>query len=377
MSLLMIPGPVQLHERIIRAMARQMIGHRTKDFSEIMEYCIEMLKQCFGTKHDVFIISGSGTAGMEAAIASFSKVKRITCIDNGKFGDRFVRIAQRYTEVDALRFEWGTSIDLEAVERSIAEGSEAIAFVHNETSTGILNPAKEIAKIAKRYGALVIMDGITSVGGDEVKMDEWGVDVAVVGSQKCLGAPPGLAAVAVNERAWDFYNERCPFYLDLMAYRKKVKDLQTPYTPAVPLFFALHEALKIIEEEGLENRIRRHRTMAKAVREWAKALGLKLFPKLNEYSNYSNTVTAIKMPNGITDKELRGTLKSEYGILVSGGQEHLKGKIFRIGTMGNVGKMELVATLAGLEDILRRKEIIDGSALDVAMDILAGIEHPS
>ncbi len=370
MDLLMIPGPVQLHERIIRAMARQMIGHRTKEFSEIMDYCIKMLKECFGTKHGVFIISGSGTAGMEAAIASFSKVKRITCIDNGKFGDRFIRIAKRYTEVDALRFEWGSSIDLDAVEKSLADGSEAVAFVHNETSTGILNPVKEIAKIAKKYDALVIMDGITSVGGDEVRMDEWGIDVAVVGSQKCLGAPPGLSAVAVNERAWEFYNERCPFYLDLMAYKKKSKDLQTPYTPAVPLFFALHEALKIIEEEGLENRIRRHRTFAKAVREWATSLGLELFPKLNEYSRYSNTVTAIKMPNGITDKELRGTLKSEYNILISGGQEHLKGKIFRIGTMGNITKRDVLATLAGLEDILRRKGVIGESALDVAMDIL-------
>jgi len=176
----MIPGPVQLHERIIRAMARQMIGHRTREFSEILEYCVERLKELFGTKHDVFIISGSGTAGMEAAIASFSKVKRITCIDNGKFGDRFAKIASRYTEVDVVKFEWGKSIDLEAVERSLAEGSEAIAFVHNETSTGILNPAKEIAKIAKEYDALVIMDGITSVGGEEVRMDEWNIDFSKV-----------------------------------------------------------------------------------------------------------------------------------------------------------------------------------------------------
>ncbi len=373
MDLLMIPGPVQLHERIIRAMSRQMIGHRSKEFSEILEYCVKMLKICFGTKHDVFIISGSGTAGMEAAVATFSKVKRITCIDNGKFGDRFVRIAERYTEVDAVRFEWGKPIELEAVERSLEEGSEAVAFVHNETSTGILNPAKEIARIAKRYGALVIMDGITSVGGDEVKMDEWGIDVAVVGSQKCIGAPPGLAAVAVNERAWEYYNERCPFYLDLYAYKRKMEDLQTPYTPALPLFFALEEALRIIEEEGLDRRIKRHRTLSKAVREWAISVGLELFPELNEYSEYSNTVTAIKMPNGLSDKELRGTLKREYGILISGGQEHLKGKIFRIGTMGNVGKKEVLATLAAVEEVMRRKGVIRESGLDSAMDVLSSI----
>ena len=308
---------------------------------------------------------------MEAAIASFSKVKKITCIDNGKFGDRFAKIASRYTKVDVVKFEWGKSIDLEAVEKSLAEGSEAVAFVHNETSTGILNPAKEIAKIAKKYDALVIMDGITSVGGEEVRMDEWKIDVAVVGSQKCIGAPPGLAAVAVNDRAWEFYNEKCPYYLDLNAYKEKIEDLQTPYTPAIPLFFALHEALKIIEEEGIENRIRRHRIFAEAVRTWAIEAGLELFPELNEYSRYSNTVTAIKIPKGITDKELRDGVR-EYGILISGGQEHLKGKIFRIGTMGNITKRDVLATLMALEEVLRRKNLIK-PAIDSALEILRKI----
>ncbi|AKG90753.1 Serine-pyruvate aminotransferase/archaeal aspartate aminotransferase [Geoglobus ahangari] len=368
-GLLMIPGPVKLHERIINAMAKQMIGHRSKDFEEVFEYCINAIKPLFGTHGDVAIISGSGTAGMEAAIASFSKVRRITCIDNGKFGERFAKIARRYTEVDHLRFEWGESVDLERVEQSLANGSEAVAFVHNETSTGILNPAEEISRIAKKYDALVIMDGITSVGGDEVRMDDWGVDVAVVGSQKCLGAPPGLAAVAVNDRAWDFYNENVPFYLDLKAYVKKAKDNQTPYTPAVPLFLALAEALRIIEEEGLENRIARHRKLANATRKWAEEAGLELFPKLNEHSRYSNTVTAIRMPEGVSDKELRGTLREEYGITISGGQEHLKGKIFRIGHMGNVNKRDLLATLAAVEEILLRKGAVK-PAIHAAMEAL-------
>jgi aspartate aminotransferase-like enzyme len=370
-ELLMIPGPVQVHSRIINAMARPTIGHRTPDFSEIMQRCTEGLRELFGTDGDVYIISGSGTAGMEAAISTFSKVKKITCIDNGKFGDRLCRIASKYTEVDAIRFEWGKSIELEKIERSLEGGSEAVAFVHNETSTGILNPAREIARLAKKYSALVIMDGITSVGGDEVKMDEWEIDVAIVGSQKCLGIPPGLAAVAVTEKAWEFYNDKAPFYLDLNAYRKKLKDWQTPYTPAVPLFFALDEAIKMIYEEGLENRISRHRRFSKAVREWAITAGLELFPELNEYSNYSNTVTAIKLPAEISDKELRGTLKEEYGITISGGQEHLKGKIFRIGTMGNIGKREVLSTLAAVEDVLMRKGAAK-PALNVAIEILSG-----
>ncbi|AIY89692.1 pyridoxal-phosphate-dependent aminotransferase family protein [Geoglobus acetivorans] len=368
-DLLMIPGPVKLHERIIKAMSSQMISHRSRDFEEVFEYCKNAIKPLFGTSGDIAIISGSGTAGMEAAVASFSKVKKITVVDNGKFGERFAKIGARYTEVDHLRFEWGSSVDLGKVEESLANGSEAIAFVHNETSTGILNPAREIAKIARKYDALVIMDGITSVGGDEVRMDEWGIDVAVVGSQKCIGAPPGLAAVAINERAWDFYSESVPYYLDLRAYVKKAESNQTPYTPAVPLFLAFAEALRIIEEEGIENRIERHRKFARATRVWAENAGLELFPALNEHSSYSNTVTAIKMPDGIADRDLRGTLREEYGITISGGQEHLKGRIFRIGHMGNVTKRDLVATLSAIEDILLRKNAVK-PALHAAMEEL-------
>ncbi len=368
-DLLMIPGPVHVHGRILRAMAKQMVGHRGKKFSEIMEYCVNGMKKVFGTTNDVYLISGSGTAGLEAAISSFSGVKRITCIDNGKFGDRLGKIASRYTQTDVVRFEWGKPVLLEEVEKSLAEGSEALAFVHNETSTAMLNSAEKIVKLAKEYDCLVIMDAITSAGGDIVKMDEWGVDVAIAGSQKCLGIPPGLSAVAVSDKAWDYYSEKCPFYLDLAAYRKKAKDNQTPYTPAVSLFFALEESLKIIEEEGLENRIRRHRILSRAVRTWVEEVGLELFPEPNDVSVYSNTVTAIKIPEGIKDSELRGTLLKEYGITISGGQEHLKGKIFRIGTMGNVGKREVVATLAAIEDVLSRYINIK-PALHSAFDVL-------
>jgi aspartate aminotransferase-like enzyme len=370
-SLLMIPGPVHLHERIIKAMGRQMISHRGIEFAELMKFCTQNLKKLFGTKSDVYIISGSSTSGMEAAISSFSKVRRITCVDNGKFGERLAKIAERYTEVECIRFDWGKSIELDRIEDSLSNGSEAVLFVHNETSTGILNPAEKIAKLARKYNALVIMDGITSVGGDEVEMDRWGIDVAVVGSQKCIGIPPGLAAVAVSEKAWEFYSEKAPFYLDLAAYRKLIANFQTPYTPAIPLFFALEEALKIINEEGLEKRIKRHRALAKAVREWAVEAGLQLFPELNEYSKYSNTITAIKMPSGITDVELRSTVQREYGIAISGGQEHLKGKIFRIGNMGNVGKREIVATLAAVQDVLMRKRAAK-PALHAAMEVLRG-----
>lgn len=369
MMLLMIPGPVQVHERIIRAMCRQMIGHRSAEFGAIMKFCAEVMKEVFETKGEIFFISGSGTAGIEAAIASFSKIGKFVTLENGKFGERLGEIAERYAEVERLTFEWGRPIDLEKLKEALEKGAKAVAFVHNETSTGMLNPAEEIAKIAKKYDALTIMDAITSAGGDYVKMDEWGIDVAVVGSQKCLGAPPGLAIVAVNEKAWEFYNPKCPYYLDLKAYRKKFVELQTPYTPAIPLFFALEEALKIIREEGLEKRIKRHRKMSEAVREWAKEAGLKLFPQVDGKSTYSNTVTAILIPDGITERDLRDELRREYGILISGGQDRVKGKIFRIGTMGNIGKFEVISTLAAIEDVMRKKGI-EISALEAAMKVL-------
>lgn len=369
MMLLMIPGPVQVHERIIRAMCRQMIGHRSAEFGEILRFCAEVMKEVFGTKGDVFFISGSGTAGVEAAIASFSKSAKFVTLENGKFGERLGEIAERYAQVDRLNFEWGKPIDLEKLKEALEKGANVVAFVHNETSTGMLNPAEQIAKIAKKYNALTIMDAITSAGGDYVKMDDWGIDVSIVGSQKCLGAPPGIAVVAVNEKAWEFYNSKCPYYLDLKAYKKKFSELQTPYTPAIPLFFALEEALKMIKEEGLEKRIKRHRMLSKAVREWAIGAGLKLFPQPDGISEFSNTVTAMVIPNGITEKELRDTLRKEYGLLISGGQDRVKGKIFRIGTMGNIGKFEVISTLSALEDVLLRKKLID-SAIDKAMSVL-------
>lgn len=356
--LLMIPGPIQLHERVIRAMCRQMIGHRSAEFGEILKFCGEAMKEIFGTKNDVYFITGSGTAGVEAGIASFSKVGKFVTLENGKFGERLGEIAERYAEVERLQFDWGKPIKLDKLKEALENGAKAVAFVHNETSTGMLNPAEEIAKIAKKFDALTIMDAITSAGGDYVKMDEWGIDVTISGTQKCLGAPPGLAVVAVSERAWQFYNSKCPLYLDLKAYKKKLPELQTPYTPAVSLFFALEEALKMIKEEGIENRIKRHRKLAKAVRTWALNAGLKLFPEPDKFSDYSNTVTAINVPNGTSEKELRDTLRREYGIVVSGGQDRIKGKIFRVATMGSIGKFEVISTLTALEDILTRKNLV-------------------
>jgi aspartate aminotransferase-like enzyme len=351
--LLMLPGPVPMPERVRMAMIKQAINHRGAEFGSVYADCVRVLKETFGTKNDLFVISGSGTAAMEAAVANFGLGLTIACLENGKFGQRMFNIAQRYGTAKAIQSEWGTPLDLAALEHELAEGAGMVTLVHNETSAGIRNPAEKIGKLARRYDALFVMDGITSIGGDEVLADAWGADIVVVGSQKCLAAPAGLSAISVSERAWERLSEKRPYYLDLAAYRKSAsaKVMETPYTPAVPLFLALREACLIVEEEGLAARIARHRKNAEAVRSAVTAWGLSLFPKTDSDHAYSNTVTATSLPPGIEDSAFRGMIR-KTGIEIAGGQDHLKGKIFRIGTMGATSAPEILATLSVVEHSL-------------------------
>jgi aspartate aminotransferase-like enzyme len=359
--LLMLPGPVPMPERVRLAMARQAINHRGAEFGALYADCVRVLKEAFGTKNDLYVISGSGTAAMEASVANFGKARRIACLVNGKFGERLYKISQRYGIAQAITSEWGAPLDLAELERQLDLGAEMVTLVHNETSAGIKNPAAKIGRMARKYDALFVMDGITSIAGDEVKADEWGVDLAVIGSQKCLAAPAGLSAISVSERAWERMSDERPYYLDLAAYQKSAsaKIMETPYTPAVPLFLALNEACRMLEEEGLEARIARHRKMSSSVRAAVRAWGLDLYPRIDTDHAYSNTVTAVSLPEGVKDSDFRGTIK-KMGIEIAGGQDQLKGRIFRIGTMGAVGAPEILATLAAVQHSLH----LHGSHLD-------------
>ena len=348
--LLMIPGPVPVPEKVRMAMLRQAINHRGTEFGSIYAECVRVLKGIFHTGNELFILSGSGTAAMEAAIGNFGRDRRIVSLVNGKFGERMGKIGQRYGDLTVIESDWGAPLDLESLECSLEEGAELVTLVHNETSSGIKNPAAAIGRLTRKHDALFVMDGITSIGGDLVEVDAWGVDVAFVGSQKCLAAPPGLSAISVSKRAWEKLSEKRPYYLDLAAYRKSAASspMETPYTPAVPLFLALHEALAIVEREGLENRIGRHRRLADGVRAAVAAWGLPMFPRLDPLHEYSNTVTAVAIPDGVNEKVLRATVKG-FGIEIAGGQDHLKGRIFRIGHMGAVSAPEILATLSAVE----------------------------
>jgi aspartate aminotransferase-like enzyme len=281
--------------------------------------------------------------------------KKIACLVNGKFGERLFKISQRYGKATEVKSEWGTPLDLERLKEELEAGAEVVTLIHNETSVGIKNPAAEIGKLCRKHDALFLMDGITSIGGDVVEADAWGVDITITGSQKCFAAPAGLAMVSVSPKAWERMTKNPPFYLDLPAYKKSAggTPMETPYTPAVPLFLALREACMIIEEEGLPARIARHKKLSAAVQAAAKEWGLALFPKIDALHNYSSTVTAINYPAGVKDDEMRASIK-KMGIVIAGGQDHLKGKIFRIGSMGAVSAPEILATLAATQHALKK-----------------------
>ena len=222
------------------------------------------------------------------------------------------------------------------------------------------NDVQQIGALCRKQDALLIMDGVSSIGGIQAPIDRWGVDIAFTGSQKCLGLPPGLSMVSVSDRAWDVIKtaERRPYYADLLAHRKSAEKGQTPYTPAMPLFFALEEALKLLEVEGLEARIDRYSVYATSIRAAVQAMGLELFPKLSPSSAYSNTVTAINVPLKMEFVALKKAM-NRRGIVIAGGQERLKGRIFRIGNMGNLSKGDILQVIEKLELILLESGIVD------------------
>jgi aspartate aminotransferase-like enzyme len=350
----LLPGPVTMHHRVLEAMARPAMNHRGPEFKEILSDVRELTQYLFGTRREVAVLSGSGTAGLEAAVTGLvRKGDRVLNLVNGKFSERFHDLCQVFASPTALTFEWGTAVRPERVAEALDEDEyRAVTLCWNETSTGLTNPIADIAKVVKAHDALFLVDGITAVGGLENRMEAWGVDALVVGSQKCLAAPAGLSAVALSKTAYESLHSDTSFYTNLKAHVDALAKQDTPYTPAVPLFLAFREALLLLKEEGLENRIARTTRLAEAARSAADALGLELFP---DRRFASNTVTAMKYPARIEDATFRKVLRESYRTTVAGGQAQLKGKIFRIGHMGicslediEEGFRSIAATLADM-----------------------------
>jgi len=353
--LLMIPGPIPVHPRIFRAMSMKIMPHRGEEFNKLFMEQSERMKKIFKTKNDVFLMAGSGTAAMDAAIANIIQPgDKVLCITSGKFGERFRDIVKAYKgTVVELKYEWGSSINIEDVKKALEKDPsiKAVTMVHNETSTGVRNPVAEIGKIVRSTKALLVVDTISSLGGDNIEVDNWGIDLCASGSQKCIGLPPGMCFISVSQRAWDVIEKTdgtC-YYLNLKKYKNN--KYKAPYTQPVSMTYGLKEALDIIDEYGLENWIKKHEKLAKATREATKTLGLKLFPQ--DETTCSNTVTSIKVPEGIDGQELVKLMRENHGIIIAGGQDHLKGKIIRIGHMGSITKKEIIVTMACLQMTLK------------------------
>lgn len=351
-NVFMLPGPVKIHPRILRAMSKPSVAHRSPEFTEVIGEIRDLLKYLFDNDNDVALVSGSGTAAMDMAISNlFGKEDKVLNIANGKFGERYGELCKLYSNSVQLDSPWGKPPNLEEIAAELEKGGyKGVTLCHNETSTGLTNPAAEIGELAKKHDVLFIMDGITSIGGLEVKLDEWGVDVAIMGSQKCLGAPAGLSALSISERAMqESYDDAC-YYLNLKKHVSKLKEKsQTPWTPAVPLLPALRESLLMLKEEGLQNRIARIARLGRATRAAVDALGIPLFPE-REYA--SNTVNAMSYPEGIDDT-FRDILKKKHNVIVGGAQAHIKGKVFRIGTMGVCTFADLMACFGAIESTLK------------------------
>ena len=363
---LMIPGPTPVPETVLKAMGRHPIGHRSGEFQAIVRRTTEQLKWLHQTSSDVLVITGSGTAAMEAGIINtLSRGDRVLCGDNGKFGERWVKVARAYgLDVEVIKAEWGQPLDPEAfraaLEADTAKTIKAVILTHSETSTGVINDLESIARHVKAHGtALTLADCVTSLGATNVPMDAWGLDVVASGAQKGYMLPPGLSFVAMSERAWKAYerSDLPKFYLDLGPYRKTAAKDSNPFTPAVNLYFGLEAALEMMQNEGLEAIFARHARHRAAAQAGMKAIGLPLFAA----EGYGSPAITAVAPEGIDAEQLRKEVKSRFDILLAGGQDHLKGQVFRIGHLGYVCDRDVLTAVSAIEATLQALGLHKGS----------------
>ena len=352
------PGPIPLPDDILETMSGPMINHRGPEFAELLNRATARLKQVFDTESDLYVITGSGTGAMEAAVVNtLSPGDRVINLSIGAFGDRFGQIAEIFgAEVTGLSFPLGTAVDPDALRKALRKDPEikAVLVTHNETSTGVTNHLEAVAGVAKgEFDKLVLVDGISSVASLPLRTDAWGCDVVVSGSQKGWMLPPGLAFITFSERAWQAHAEaRMPrFYFDMAQYRSYLEKGQPPYTPAISIMFAMDLALKKLLDEGMGSVFERHAGIGRMTRQGIKDLGLSLFP---EESVASDTVTAVRVPDGVDGGKLNGLMREEHDVVLAGGQAELAGKIFRIGHMGYCTPEEIQDVLDALAQVLSK-----------------------
>lgn len=372
---LLAPGPTPVPPEVLLAMARPIIHHRAPEFDKLFAEVRDGLKWLFQTKNDVLMLAASGTGGMEGAVSNFlSPGDKALTINGGKFGERWGKLCKTFgAQVTELKVEWGRAVDPQAVADALKKdpGIKAVYVQASETSTGVAHDVKTLAQIVKASpDTILVVDAITALGVFDIRTDEWGVDVVVTGSQKALMLPPGLAFVSVSDKAWQVAEKarNSSFYFNLKKERENQQKNQTAYTPAVSLIIGLQEVLKMLKAEGLEAVFARQADLAKAMREGMKAAGLSLFPK----ESPSDALTAVSSPEGIDGQAVYKNLRVQYGITAAGGQDHLKGKIFRLSHMGYMDRFDVITAVAATEMVLKGlgHPIKLGSGVAMAQEIL-------
>jgi len=357
MTQLRVPGPTPCPPEVLAAMGWPMINHRGPEFKKMLYEVTDQIKEVFQTKNDLYILTGSGTGGLEAAVVNvLSPGDKVLSVSIGVFGDRWANIAQTFgADVIPLNFEWGKAADADAVSDAIKANPDikAVMITHNETSTGVTNDLEPIAKVVKDADKLLLVDAIISLSSIDLPVDKWQCDVVISGSQKGWMVPPGLAFASVSQEAWQaFEKAKMPrFYWDFGKAKSYYEKGENPWTPAVSVVFALSVSLDMILKEGLQGVFQRHTRIGQMTRDGIKALGLSMFAD-EKYA--SNTVSSVAIPDGVDGKKLRQLMQSEHGIVLAGGQQRLDGKIFRIGHLGMVSEKEIEDLLKALKEILPR-----------------------
>lgn len=375
------PGPTPVPEDVLIEMAKPILHHRTPAFEKVIAEVREGLKWIFQTKEEVLIFASSGTGAMEGAIVNtFAKGDRALVVDGGKFGERWWKICKAYgLEYDVIKVEWGNAVNPTEIEKKLSEKEYRAVFIQaSETSTGVVHPIKAVASIVKKHGdTLLIVDGITAVGVFPLPMDEWGIDILVSGSQKAFQLPPGLAFAAVSQKAWGLIekSDLPKFYFNFKTEKKNLEQNTTAWTPAVSLVMGLRVVLQNMKAEGLENIYRRHEKMATAIREAAKAIGLKLYAP----EAPSNALTAIWGPEGrdgvpMDCGKIVKYLRDQLNMTIAGGQDTVKGKIFRIGHLGYYDTMDMITVWSGIEMALASMgyKFERGKGVAKIMEIIGG-----
>jgi len=377
-SQLRIPGPTPLPERVVRSMNRPMIDHRGPEFAAILDAIAAGAKRVFKTSNDLLLFTSSGTGGLESAVANLvSPGDEVVVALCGNFGERFAALAAAYgTDVVRLEFEWGQPVDPDDLARVLESHPKAkvVLLTHNETSTGLTNPLRQLARVARDADRVVVVDGVSSIGSIAIETDAWGIDVAVSASQKGWMAPPGLALVSVSDRAWaQQAKAKAPrFYFDWKETKGWADKGMTPFTPAISVAFALQEGLLMLEEEGLGNVYERHARLARATQAGLVALGFQLYAR----EGYrSNTVTSAVPPPGLDVAALRKLLDSKYGVVIAGGQGKMTGKMIRVGHLGAVAEGDVVQVIWALEQSLEELDVApaDGRGVVAVTASLQGV----